>query len=340
MKILKNILIVLISIILLAIVVSFFLPGKVYVERSIEINTKVEIPFKFINNLKDWDKWSPWHNIDSLTQYTYSEFAEGEGSWYTWKSNNPDVGKGKLTILESKPNELIKTKLEFEGMGVSYADYIFKTTDKDVKVIWTLTRDGEGLPWYMIPMSKYFNLFMDKLVGADYEKGLKALKELSEKQPQLTIAGFEAEIKMIEGFNYISVRKQTPVNKLSITYGEIFNMLVDEFKKNNSKPIGFPFSINHSFNNNMADIEAGLPVAKILNVSEPVLSASMPPFKALVIQYKGDYNQMDVAYKAAFEYLAQQNLKQAGPTMEFYVSDPETEKNPANVLTELVIPIE
>jgi len=61
MKFIKFLLIGLVSLVLLLIIFSFFLSekGKI-VERSIVIDAPKDIVFSQINDLKKWEKWSPW----------------------------------------------------------------------------------------------------------------------------------------------------------------------------------------------------------------------------------------------------------------------------------------
>jgi Polyketide cyclase / dehydrase and lipid transport len=172
MKILKWIL----GTLLLVVGIGFFMPGMTHLERSIEINAPPAQIYEQVNELKNWKNWSAWAKIDPNTVWNYSEPSSGIGSSYTWASQNKDVGNGKMTILEAKPNELVRCKMKLEEMGESMAD--FKLIAKDstsTKVIWTFDSDN-GLN----PMKRWFGIFMDKMLGPDYEKGLANLKAFSE----------------------------------------------------------------------------------------------------------------------------------------------------------------
>jgi len=338
MKILRQVLLILLSIFLLLLVISFFLPDKVHIERAITIKTKASVPYNLVNNLKVWQKWSPWYAYDTAVVQEFSEFAEGEGSWYSWKSNV--VGNGKLTILTSKPNELIKTKLDLGDMGINYATFYFSESNNEVKVVWTLDSEGEGMPWYFIPASKYFNLFLDDVLGKDYEKGLKKLKEISESQPQLTIAGFNASVKNMPAISYIGIRRVVKFAEISNNISEIYTLLFNTLQKQNSQPIGAPFTINYSANNQTVDMEAALPVGSTINVAEPIKKQNIPAGNALVVSYKGNYNNLGSIYGQAIQWINANGKKLKGAPMEFYITDPMMEKDTAKWLTEVVFPIE
>lgn len=339
MKILKRILLTLGGILMLLLLISFFLPSNVKVERSITINTKAQTPFDYVNNLKMWEKWSPWHALDTLAIWEFSEPASGSNAWYTWKSNNPDVGNGKLTIVESKPYELIHTKLEFEGMGISYADYIFTPEGEGVKVTWTLESNGEGMPWYMVPMSRYFNLFMDKMIGSDYEKGLNNLKKISEENTGFTIAGLNAELKDLSPINFIGIKSYTKFEDIGMILSKHYGMLAQHLNDNKSQPVGSPFTINYKVDEKGIEMMAAIPVQEGMSANAPIEIGNIPACKALVINYYGNYENTGNVYEPAYAWIKEQNLSEAMPPMEFYVTDPMMEKDTAKWLTQIIIPV-
>lgn len=325
---------------LLLLAVSLFLPDKAHLERSIEINADAAVAFDMINDLKRWKEWSPWYEKDSLTQWQFSEFTVGEGSWYSWNSNNPDVGKGKLTIAESKPNLLIKTNMAFDDMGISFSDFIFTPNETGgFKLTWTMDITGEGMPWYFVPISRYFNLFIEKTIGPDYEKGLAKIKILCEAAPKLTIAGYDATIKILPPMQYISERRFVGFADISRNIGEIYSNLMGVLQQQNTAPSGAPFTINHKADVNGVDMEAALPVATNVNVTAPVTFAKLNTGKCLVVAYKGSYNAIGNVYQPALQWIKDNNHTLNGSPMEFYVTDPMLEKDTANWLTEVVFPI-
>ena len=166
---------------LLIIVVGFFgigflLPGTSHVERSIDIAAPAPVVYDQINELKNWTNWSPWAKLDPKVKWVYSEpSSAGKGAYYTWVGNDK-VGEGKLTLLDVKPNELLRSRMEFKGQNDATAD--FKLTAKDstsTKVLWSFDTDHG-----MSPLSRWFGLAMNSFIGPDYEKGLANLKAVCE----------------------------------------------------------------------------------------------------------------------------------------------------------------
>ena len=172
MKILKNTLFTLTAIIVLLLLISLVLPNTVKVERSIEIKAQNKQAFKLVNNLKEWTKWSPWHQIDTNAQLNYSAITEGAGASFTWKSNNPQMGEGSLQIIESYSDTLINALMRFRESGVANVSFKFETLNEGGKITWSIENNSDKMPLFYRPFSKYFFLMMDQMVGPDFEKGL------------------------------------------------------------------------------------------------------------------------------------------------------------------------
>lgn len=332
MKTLKKILIALVAIFILLNLVGLFLPRVVKVERSVVIKSSPSVPFHLINELKAWKEWSPWHKLDTNTVWTFSDPASGKDAWYTWASENKNVGKGKLTLTEVKKDELISTKLEFDGMEPSKADFIFVPNGDEVKLTWTMEADMGAFP-----LARFFGLFFDGMIGPDYEKGLASLKQISESQTNLPrIGGFEAEFRDFPGLDYIGIREKVSAEVIGNKMGEWYGMLGAELAKQGAKMEQAPFSINYSANGNVFDIEAAMAYSGQVNENGKIKKGHLDAGKVLVVKYYGDYMNTGKIYLPAFEFLSQQGMKATGAPLEFYITDPGMEKDTSKWLTEIV----
>lgn len=336
MKVLKYLGLGLLGVILLVVIISFFLPRKVHVERSIEISGEPATAFALINNLQKWNQWSPWHKLDTNAKWTFSENVEGTGAWYTWASENKNVGNGKLTILESKPNELIKTQLDFEGMTPAYADYIFTPTENGYKLTWTMDSDMG-----MNPIGKFFGLMMDAMIGPDYEKGLKALKELAEATPaKETIAGYDFEQREIPTMMIAGIREKVKMSEFSSAkFAGWFGAIGKNLETAKIKPVGPPMAVYYSYDKESTDMEAAMPVESKGKDVGTVKFHELPGSNALVVKFMGDYAKTEHVYNAAFEFMKTKGMEMNGAPMEIYITDPMMEKDTAKWLTEIVFPI-
>lgn len=153
-------------------------PADYQVERKVAISASASVIFSKINDFHEWQQWSPWEKLDPTMKKTYSGATAGVGAVYAWEGNK-EVGKGQMTILESQPNEKVVIKLEFLEPWAAIS-----TTTLSIA---PGAAGSSMLTWQMAGrnnfMGKAASLFMnmDKMIGADFEKGLQTLKLLAEK---------------------------------------------------------------------------------------------------------------------------------------------------------------
>ena len=122
----------------------------------------------------------PWAKKDPNTKMDFFGPDAGLGQGYNWMSDNREVGNGKMTIVKSTPNQLVQMELEMEGMGKSYATFTLSKEAEGTKISWAMDSNGKDMPMLFYVPHKYFSLFMDKMVGPDFEAGLASLKSQSE----------------------------------------------------------------------------------------------------------------------------------------------------------------
>jgi len=165
-------------IILLFIVVVASRPSEFRVERSATINAVAPSVFEQVNDLHKWEAWSPWAKLDPNAKSTYAGPAAGTGASFSWDGNNK-VGAGTMTIIESRPAELIRFKLEFfkPFKGTNTAEFTFKPQSNQTIVTWAMFGANSF-------MGKVMGLFIncEKMIGSQFEKGLADMKAIVEKK--------------------------------------------------------------------------------------------------------------------------------------------------------------
>ena len=175
MHLLKRIVIVLVLLIALLLVIAFFLPSKVHVERSIAVNAPAGNVYANINDLKNWSKWSPWEKLDLNMEKTYEGSATGSGAKMKWKSALKEVGSGSITISDSKTDEHVKYDITIIDRGKANAMIALAPETEGTRVNWSMEMDVG-----MNPVGRWMGLFMDQMMGGMFEKGLEDLKNASE----------------------------------------------------------------------------------------------------------------------------------------------------------------
>lgn len=173
---LKKILLGLGAVIALILIVAAFQPSQFDVKRSLTIAASPAALFEQVNDHRKFAVWNPWAKLDPKVKNTYTGPATGVGSVCSWEGNS-DVGAGSATIIESKPGELVRQRMDWKKPmeGTSTVDFTFKPEGNKTVVTWHMYGPnnyvGKGMCLFMS---------MDKMVGGQFEQGLATLKTLTE----------------------------------------------------------------------------------------------------------------------------------------------------------------
>jgi uncharacterized protein YndB with AHSA1/START domain len=155
-------------------------PSEFRVSRSTTVAAPPEAVFAQVNDFHKWASWNPWGKIDPAMKQTYEGAAAGTGAAYTWIGNN-QVGEGRMTIIESRPGELIRIRMDFlkPFKATNTAEFTFKPQGDQTFVTWSMYGKNNFI-------AKAIGLFMDcdKMIGDQFEKGLADMKAVAQAAPQ------------------------------------------------------------------------------------------------------------------------------------------------------------
>ena len=336
MKIIKGILIALVTIVILVAAVGFFLPSHIHVERSLTINAPSETIHAQINNLKNWTKWSPWYKMDTAMKIEYNGTEAGAGASYKWSSENKNVGTGDMTITSSTPDS-ISTAMNFMENGVATAKFAFGKSDTGTKVTWSMECNMG-----MNPVKRIFGLFMDKMLGPDFEKGLASIKQVAEAVPVKPKSKYEVmEMDLAEKF-YIIKKDSVGWGDISVFYQTNFPALFEALGKAKIEMAGSVAGLFFKWDtiNRSTIMAVAVPVkgdakTKVKGYETLVI----PSGKNLHIVYMGGYHGIGPAHMAMDDYMQEKNLLQGAPIIEEYVTDPGKEPDSTKWLTNIYYPV-
>jgi uncharacterized protein YndB with AHSA1/START domain len=155
-------------------------PSEFRVARQTTIAAPVQAVFAQVNDFHKWPAWSPYDKLDPAMKKTYDGPPAGAGASYSWVSNS-HAGEGRATITESRPNELVRIKLDFVKpfAGTAFATFTFKPDGDRTVVEWRL--DGNN---NFVAKAVHLFMNMDKMVGGQFEEGLTELKTVAETAPK------------------------------------------------------------------------------------------------------------------------------------------------------------
>lgn len=170
-------LITIIAIIVMIFIANGFVQPKTFnISRSIVIHRKAESIYPYIEDLRQWDAWSPWAEKDPAMEKQFSEPTKGVGATYTWNGNK-QVGSGKMTITDSQTNESISIQLDIQTPFEAHNSVNFSLHPEESSTVAKWSMSGPQ-NFFVRAMSIFFS--MDKMIGRDFETGLRSLKALVE----------------------------------------------------------------------------------------------------------------------------------------------------------------
>jgi hypothetical protein len=151
-------------------------PNEFCITRTAKFDAPAAAIFPHINTLSNWDAWSPWAKLDPNAKNAFEGPESGIGAKMSWAGNNK-VGVGSMTIINSRPDEYIQFKLDFEKpfKANNLSEFTLKTEDDETIVTWSMSGKNNF-------MAKAMGLFMncDQMVGGQFEEGLENLQSLVE----------------------------------------------------------------------------------------------------------------------------------------------------------------
>ena len=173
---LMPILIVVAAVIVVFIVIVAAQSAQFTVVRSTKMAAPPEKIFPHVNDLHNWEAWSPWAKLDPNAKNSFEGAASGVGAAMAW-TGNCKVGVGRMAITDSRPNESIRFRLDFEKpmKATNTAEFTFKNAGGQTIVTWSMAGQKNFV-------GKFFHLFMscDQMIGGQFEKGLAAIKSIVE----------------------------------------------------------------------------------------------------------------------------------------------------------------
>jgi effector-binding domain-containing protein/uncharacterized protein YndB with AHSA1/START domain len=333
MKLLKKILITLVVIVGLLALVGLFLPKDVHVERSFTFNAPAEAVYKQVNNMKNWTKWSTWHRIDPNMKIEYSGPEEGTGSSYKWSSDNKDAGHGNMKIVADTPHKVIMTEMQWEDMTPSQANWYFTDKEGKTEVKWTMEAH------FGDPFSRYFGLFFDAMLGPDYEKSLKNLDSVVKAEPMMNSVAYKIQEVDVRETPMIFKHVISDMKNMSANMGGAYGAIMASAGKQGLTMTGAPFAIWYSWENDKFEFDAGIAYNKMGKDEGDLKAGKINATKALKVDYYGAYEKSELAHTAIKNYIKEKGITMNGAPWEVYVTDPEKEKDPSKILTEVYYPI-
>jgi effector-binding domain-containing protein len=325
---------------IVAIAAAYMLPRHVRVERSAAIAAPRATVFTVLNSFALFNKWSPWFELDPEAKYAHEGPGAGVGAKLSWVGNPQTLGSGSQIITASEPYEMVAANVDF-GQGGSPAKqvYALSANGTGTNITWSIDVDLG-----MNPVSRYFGLGFDGMIGKDFDKGLALLKKFAEGLPRADFAGLQIETVSVEPKTIAFLPTESPRNDgaLAVAIAKAYRELGVFMAVRKVKQSGAPLMIDTGSDASRYVFEAAAPLDR--TPDEPVPADSRVQVKqsyggkALKVALRGPYRGIPEAREKIAAYLAAHGIERNGDSWNEFANDPTTVKE-SDVLTNIYFPI-
>ncbi|HEY0975554.1 MAG TPA: SRPBCC family protein [Solimonas sp.] len=319
MRALKWLFIVIVALIVGVVVGGFFLPDQARVERSIVVSSKPSTVYTALNGFGQFNRWSPWADLDPQTRYTLSGPLIGVGARLAWASDDPNVGAGSQEIIEVVPDERVRMRLIFAGFdSENYSTHQLVPEGEGTRVVWSYDTQFHGNL-----LGRYFGLMLDGMLGPDYEKGLARFKEVVEGLPQDDLSAHDITLVDVPSRPIAYVAGVTRAEEAEPTLAAAYRSIEAYFAANGLMAAEPPLAITRHFDD--ATKQWRFEAALVPNRDElpPPADSTVQLGRtytgpALRVSHRGAAADLDAAYQAMIVFKSVASLQDNGDSWEQY----------------------
>ena len=339
MKVLKYLFFIILIAIIAGAMYLATLDGRYDVKRSRMIKASPEMIFHDLNDYKNWAAWGPWYEEDSTIVATYAENTIGEGGSYTWTGKD---GSGTMKTLKVDKPKSIEQEI------------VFKTPFGDIKseVYWIIEKaeEGSNLTWGMKGEMGFFTRWMASSMGDEIgpmeERGLA----LFDKNIQKKILDYSVTtngVVDLSGRYYLYTSTSSRIDEIEDKYPILLLKIYGFNKANNVKTTGGPFTLYHKYDeeNGTTLFSVCYPIQEkmIAPKGSDILSGFMEAGQYFKTTLRGSYENSKEAWETAIREvnnLEGYQMIENGEPFEEYGNNSHSTPNPADLITEIFIPVE
>ncbi|TLX74886.1 hypothetical protein E9993_10810 [Labilibacter sediminis] len=334
-KFLLSILIIIVIAIGAAAIWLATLDGNYDVKRSITVNKSNAEVFNLVQDFNKWSAWSPWLCMEPDAEVNVSGDGMSVQDAYSWSGEL--VGSGTITHVKIEDQKSIEQDILFispmESKSFVYWQFN-NVNDSTTEITW-------GMKGEMPFVVRFMTKMMEPMIGMDYERGLKMIKELAEKG----YVSSKVEIEGIVEFDqvtYMGEKVACTMDEVGETMKTSFNNL-SSYAEENSLQYQKAFSIYHKFDFMTGDCvyTAAIPLKEKIETQAPYYIDEVPTIKALKIKFTGDYEHLPNAWATGMTYARTHKIKENKDVAPFevYLNNPMEEQDKRKWVTEVYLPV-
>ena len=149
------------------------------------------------------------------------------------------------------------------------------------------------------------------------------------------------EITNLKSQIAVAVKKENAtMAEISVVATEGLQKVFGFLAQQGEEIVGAPYLAysNGSADFTQFDVELGIPVSKEIAVGGEFIMSKNCEGKAIAATHKGPYKDVEAAYVALMEYMAEHKLESTGVYYDYYLNNP-ADTPESDLLTQVVFPI-
>ncbi|MDB2442924.1 GyrI-like domain-containing protein [Flavobacteriales bacterium] len=313
---------VLVLLTIVLIVPNLFLNNRIDIERTVEIESPINMVFMKVANVSEWGNWYPFYLKDVSVKFDPTESIYGAGAnleWNTEKNNS-----GVLKLNEVVLNKKVAFNLLYSGRVVNevLGEFTFEQVNRKTRVTCNLNQSHPLL-------FRVFGFFGFKKIEQEFEIALQNLKkQVEESQNPFHILMYQKEAFSVYS-KTLSCKTSTIGRNLERTYKE----LQKQMQEDGIAVFGKPICIYHNYSDTTVELEAALPIHQITKRSK--YTKTINSATVLKATYVGPYDKSQATYDALDEFAIKNGLKIKDSHYQIFITDPGIVEDPSKWVTEI-----
>lgn len=154
----------------LAVTSTYMIPSAVHVERTAVIDAAPADVIAMAASTEGFQRINPYASVDPDLKITPFGPASGVGSGFHFDGKD---GKGSQTVAAVTADQ-VTYAIDLGAMGTPTQTITVASAEGGTKVTWAMDTDMG-----MNPIARVFGLFMDRMMGATFARGLKNMAEVA-----------------------------------------------------------------------------------------------------------------------------------------------------------------
>lgn len=152
----------------LTVAATYMIPSAVHVERTAIIDAEPAKVIALASSTEGFQRINPYASTDPDLKITPFGPATGVGSGFHFDGKD---GKGSQTVAAVTADQ-VTFAIDLGSMGTPTQTISVAAASEGTKVTWSMDTDMG-----MNPIARVFGLFMDRMMGPTFDRGLKNMAD-------------------------------------------------------------------------------------------------------------------------------------------------------------------